>query len=178
MPTNHCNPNPCQNGGECILTPHGPSPFICDCINTDCNGQYCEICNPCDPNPCQNGGECSPTCPSCGTFDCDCTDTGCDGQFCEDCGPIYDKFDIYVRNNCGVLITVKAKLRDATPGHIINGQLYTHVTKFIEANQKVYFGKQDRRKVTFKKIWPSYLAESYQQQPCVGGSTNCRVDAC
>ena len=56
-----CNPNPCQNGGQCEVW---NGAVKCRCAGVwDWEG-YDEHCNlkpryvPCQPNPCQNGGIC------------------------------------------------------------------------------------------------------------------------
>jgi hypothetical protein len=51
-----CDPNPCENGGECVLDGRG---FTCVCA-PGFEGVLCEMqIDPCDPNPCENGGTCS-----------------------------------------------------------------------------------------------------------------------
>ncbi|CAG5136835.1 unnamed protein product, partial [Candidula unifasciata] len=107
-PQNHCSPNPCQNGGECVNAPLG---FTCVCSNgfaeknkcaeNPCrNGGTCENgektfacrCPPgyagidcsrnssvCAENPCRNGGTCVA---GVGTFSCQCLQ-GYIGEFCE-----------------------------------------------------------------------------------------------
>lgn len=74
-----CDPNPCQNGGQCIE--QGGS-YQCSC-KEGYSGDNCELptglSNPCEPNPCQNGGQCTlvdkkPV--------CSCPE-GYEGEYCE-----------------------------------------------------------------------------------------------
>merc|ERR1711868_87781 len=55
-----CDPNPCQNGGECS------GAGSCSCLD-GWLGENCETSDPCNPDPCQNGGTCS-------EGSCTCTD--------------------------------------------------------------------------------------------------------
>ncbi|XP_019644136.1 PREDICTED: uncharacterized protein LOC109485145 [Branchiostoma belcheri] len=72
--TDHCDPNPCQNGGVCNNT--GDS-YTCECVD-GWGGPTCET-DHCDPNPCQNGGVCSSAGES---YTCECAD-GWGGTTCE-----------------------------------------------------------------------------------------------
>jgi Notch-like protein len=52
---NECDPNPCENGGECDDEVGG---YICECPE-GFSGDDCETdIDYCDSEPCQNGGEC------------------------------------------------------------------------------------------------------------------------
>lgn len=79
---NACDPNPCQNGGQC--SGEGSTFFGCRCP-ADFDGEFCEIDNTgggniCDPNPCLNGGTCNDL--GGGTFSCSCP-AGTTGANCE-----------------------------------------------------------------------------------------------
>ena len=89
-------------------------------------------------------------------------------------------YNIYATNNCCCNTGVKAKfkLRDATPGNVINGQQYLHVVKTITSGATIFIGRQDRAKVTFKKLKPNYLSEPYKQRYCNGQATYCTVQLC
>ena len=51
----NCDPNPCQNDGNCT---DGINSFTCDCED-GFSGDICEVNNEdCSPNPCLNGGTC------------------------------------------------------------------------------------------------------------------------
>jgi len=54
---NYCYPNPCNNGGQCIMTSEVPM-YKCECPKAYM-GVKCDDFNPCDPNPCNNQGVCS-----------------------------------------------------------------------------------------------------------------------
>lgn len=59
-----CNPNPCQNGAQCMVQAASngyggsSSSYVCQCP-AGYTGQNCETCDPCTPNPCNNGGQCT-----------------------------------------------------------------------------------------------------------------------
>uniref|UniRef100_A0A0K6S9A8 EGF-like domain-containing protein n=1 Tax=Chromera velia CCMP2878 TaxID=1169474 RepID=A0A0K6S9A8_9ALVE len=55
---NPCKPNPCGNGGKCLIDGSAPSEFFCVCA-PGFSGDTCGTAG-CDPNPCMNGGLCSP----------------------------------------------------------------------------------------------------------------------
>lgn len=64
-----CNPNPCQNNGECIDEVEG---FHCNCTDTGYTGIMCQNNeNECKfkPSPCLNGGTCYDTY---GSYICEC----------------------------------------------------------------------------------------------------------
>ncbi|XP_068187350.1 protocadherin Fat 3 [Antennarius striatus] len=75
-----CMPNPCQNGGGCVLV---GNTFLCGCP-AGLMGLICdEDVNECDQNECGNGGQCVNTF---GSFYCNCSE-GYEGQFCDDQTP-------------------------------------------------------------------------------------------
>lgn len=66
---NACTPNPCQNGGLCIL--QGINSFMCMCPS----GTMRPLCirpNSCDGNPCMNGGTCLASSSSETGYQCRC----------------------------------------------------------------------------------------------------------
>jgi hypothetical protein len=74
---NFCANNPCQNGGQCSLTPRY---YSCECRN-GFHGNHCEIQeSPCDSQPCQNGAECYSH--ASGNYYCNCL-SGFHGKQCE-----------------------------------------------------------------------------------------------
>ena len=82
--SNHCSPNPCQNGGTCLNAVLG---YTCTCA-TGYGGTNCQTnINECSPNPCLNGGTCVDGVAS---YTCNCP-TGYTGTRCEtninDCSP-------------------------------------------------------------------------------------------
>lgn len=72
-----CDPNPCENGGECVQAGGG---FTCVC-QPGFSGPTCEMVDedPCDPNPCENDGTCSV---ADGALVCEC-EPGFEGETCE-----------------------------------------------------------------------------------------------
>jgi len=74
-----CDPNPCQNGGQC--QDDGTNFRGCRCP-AGFEGQFCEtpISSVCSPNPCLNGGSCQDV--GDGTFSCDCL-PGYSGTTCD-----------------------------------------------------------------------------------------------
>ena len=63
-----CEPNPCQNGGNCTNFLFGN--FECDCPE-GYSGDTCSVdSTPCDPQPCGIGGTCNDL--GEGTYSCDC----------------------------------------------------------------------------------------------------------
>jgi EGF-like domain len=71
-----CDPNPCENMGECVL---GGSGFTCVCP-PGFMGDLCEVDeDPCDPNPCENG-----TCGMEGAMVVCYCEPGFEGEECED----------------------------------------------------------------------------------------------
>ena len=66
---NECEPNPCQNGGNCTNFLNGN--FTCECPS----GYSGDICStdltPCDPQPCGGGGTCNDL--GEGAYSCDCS---------------------------------------------------------------------------------------------------------
>ncbi|EDV28344.1 uncharacterized protein TRIADDRAFT_53907 [Trichoplax adhaerens] len=57
-----CNPNPCQNGGNCTLSMNGTNPTIisysCSCM-PGYIGENCQYRDPCFINPCKDSATCS-----------------------------------------------------------------------------------------------------------------------
>ncbi|XP_077978838.1 uncharacterized protein LOC144434258 [Glandiceps talaboti] len=84
-PVDHCDPNPCQNGGTCTNL---PSSYTCEC-EAHYTGDNCESqpVDHCDPNPCQNGGTCT-NLPASYTCECEAGYTG------DNCERKYISFDI------------------------------------------------------------------------------------
>eukprot|EP00058_Branchiostoma_floridae_P005496 XP_002590984.1 hypothetical protein BRAFLDRAFT_69465 [Branchiostoma floridae] len=73
-----CEPNICQNGGNCTSCFGGSSTF-CDCPD-GFKGKFCEMnINECASNPCQNGGTCHDDVNS---YGCSCL-PGYTGDSCE-----------------------------------------------------------------------------------------------
>jgi hypothetical protein len=71
-----CDPNPCQNGGDCTVSGNS---FTCDCAD-GWEGETCEDdVDECEPNPCKNGAQCN-NMP--GDFSCDCP-MNVTGKTCE-----------------------------------------------------------------------------------------------
>lgn len=76
--SNPCDPNPCQNGGQCVDQDNS---YQCLC-QEGFSGTNCELGlrnNPCDANPCQNGGQCTAVD---GKPVCTCPEEF-EGEFCE-----------------------------------------------------------------------------------------------
>ena len=76
--SNPCDPNPCQNGGQCVDQDNS---YKCLC-QEGFSGTNCELGlrnNPCDANPCQNGGQCTAVD---GKPVCTCPEEF-EGEFCE-----------------------------------------------------------------------------------------------
>ena len=72
----NCDPNPCQNDGNCI---DGINSFTCDCED-GFSGDVCEInIDDCLPDPCVNGGTCTD---GINTFTCNCG-FGFTGEICD-----------------------------------------------------------------------------------------------
>nr|XP_039268331.1 neurogenic locus notch homolog protein 1-like isoform X1 [Styela clava] len=85
---NHCKPNPCGNGGDCIPKVGG---YVCICRG-GYGGENCQTSpNRCRTNPCGNGGDCVP---KVGGYVCICKG-GYGGENCQ-IGPNYCR-----QNPCG-----------------------------------------------------------------------------
>ncbi|CAL8091500.1 unnamed protein product [Calicophoron daubneyi] len=77
-PVNHCEEDPCLNGGTCI---NGLESYECLCEDGFV-GEQCETpLDLCEPNPCQNGGYCQHTVHP-GDFQCRCA-PGWSGRWCQ-----------------------------------------------------------------------------------------------
>ena len=73
-----CNPNPCSNGGTCVLV--SATTAYCQCPN-GFSGATCQVgSNVCSSNPCLNGGTCSPV--NSNQYKCSCT-SGFTGSICQ-----------------------------------------------------------------------------------------------
>lgn len=73
---NHCDPNPCQYGTQCVCEADG---YWCDCP-AGYEGQNCDDINECEyEGPCLNGGICINTV---GSYTCECV-YGFEGENCQ-----------------------------------------------------------------------------------------------
>jgi hypothetical protein len=76
MPTDPCNPNPCENDAECSIE---EDRYYCRC-EPGFEGLRCQVnLDDCVDMPCQNGGTCVD---GANTYSCDCQD-GFEGAECE-----------------------------------------------------------------------------------------------
>ncbi|PIK47309.1 hypothetical protein BSL78_15809 [Apostichopus japonicus] len=77
---NPCDPDPCQNGGFCVIDSINQFQCVCpDCFS----GTVCEIeANACDVSTCQNGAACVEVEGSCTLFTCECSPCFF-GEFCQ-----------------------------------------------------------------------------------------------
>ncbi|XP_071842854.1 uncharacterized protein [Apostichopus japonicus] len=74
-----CEPNPCQNGGSCIVSQDSTT-YSCNCV-TGYSGATCGVqTSPCGSNPCQNGGNCIAA-QDLSSYSCNCL-TGFSGTTC------------------------------------------------------------------------------------------------
>jgi len=78
VPVDHCNSNPCLNGGTCV---NRVDNYTCDCLAGYIGNECEEEVDECDPNPCLNGGVCTD---GVNSYTCDCgeyfTGTTCNLQ--------------------------------------------------------------------------------------------------
>ena len=56
MNIDDCDPNPCENGGNCTDEIDG---YSCTCVQGYTSDDCSVNINDCDPNPCENGGNCT-----------------------------------------------------------------------------------------------------------------------
>ena len=76
---NACRPEPCMNGGNCMLAELDLLGYRCECPDYF-TGPNCEFENECDSvQPCENGGTCIDLV---NDFSCECPD-GFTGDTCE-----------------------------------------------------------------------------------------------
>jgi hypothetical protein len=84
LPTDHCLPNPCLNGGICT---NGEDGFSCECAPGFVGETCATNVDDCSTNPCQNGGICSD---EVNGYSCSCP-PGFSGTNCtiniDDCSP-------------------------------------------------------------------------------------------
>ena len=76
-----CNPDPCQNHGNCIEDEENDT-FMCEGCDAGWTGQKCsDSIDDCLSSPCLNGGDCIDKHMD---YECSCTDTW-SGVHCENC---------------------------------------------------------------------------------------------
>lgn len=82
-----CDPNPCENSGECVRSSDEDSGFKCECAD-GWVGQTCTSDDPCLPNPCDHSGLCQVSSANVSYFQCQCSG-GWQGATCGDdpCDP-------------------------------------------------------------------------------------------
>jgi len=73
-----CSPDPCKNGGVCVMGDKGINSFHCQCPQGK-EGELCEFQDLCATTPCHNGATCSS---EKGALSCVCAD-GWQGPVCD-----------------------------------------------------------------------------------------------
>ncbi|XP_071814131.1 uncharacterized protein [Apostichopus japonicus] len=94
---NPCDPDPCQNGGFCVIDSINQFQCVCpDCFS----GTVCEIeANACDVSTCQNGAACVEVEGSCTLFTCECSPCFF-GEFCQNFQDACQNNDCQNGGNC------------------------------------------------------------------------------
>jgi Notch-like protein len=106
-----CGSNPCQNGGECVISAASDQQYTCLCP-TSYVGSNCERNTGCDSQPCLNGGTCGLTAPGAESvgYLCKCT-SGFNGGNCEVSGTPHDESS--GRNTTGLVALIQYAARCA-----------------------------------------------------------------